>query len=107
MPTARSFSFVTKSFIDQNLDKETARQRDARAAGRQDPDRQARDSKSFELQPTQFPTQHLVDLINRAKTGETFYETSIFDGSEDADKAMTTTVIVGKQAEAEQQRSGS
>ena len=54
------------------------------------------ETKSFELQPTQFPTQHLVDLIDRAKTGETFYETSIFDGSEDADKAMTTTVVVGK-----------
>ena len=32
-------------------------------------------------------------------TGENFYETNLFDGSEDADKAMTTTVIVGKKAE--------
>jgi hypothetical protein len=95
----KSFSFVTKSYTDQNLDKEL------RGNATRDPDGvkidiELPEQKSLELQPTQFPTQHLVDLIARAKTGETFYETSIFDGSEDADKAMTTTVIVGKQANA-------
>lgn len=95
----KSFSFVTKSYTDQNLDKELRGNATREAEGvkiqidKPEP-------KSFELQPTQFPTQHLVDLIKRAKTGETFYETSIFDGSEDADKAMTTTVVVGKQASA-------
>lgn len=93
----KSFSFVTKSYIDQNLDKELRGNATREADGvRIQIDKP--EPKSFELQPTQFPTQHLVDLINRARTGETFYETSIFDGSEDADKAMTTTVIVGKQA---------
>jgi hypothetical protein len=93
----KSFSFATKSYTDQNLDKEL------RGNATREPQGvkiqiDKPEPKSFDLQPTQFPTQHLVDLINRAKTGETFYETSIFDGSEDADKAMTTTVIVGKQA---------
>lgn len=93
----KSFSFVTKSYIDQNLDKELRGNATREADGvRIQIDKP--EPKSFELQPTQFPTQHLVDLINRARIGETFYETSIFDGSEDADKAMTTTVIVGKQA---------
>ena len=91
----KSFSFVTKSYTDQNLDKEL------RGNATREPQGvkiqiDKPETKSFDLQPTQFPTQHLVDLINRAKTGETFYETSIFDGSEDADKAMTTTVVVGK-----------
>jgi len=95
----KSFSFVTKSYTDQNLDKEL------RGNATREPegvkiDIELPEKKTLELQPTQFPTQHLVDLINRAKTGETFYETSIFDGSEDADKSMTTTVIVGKQANA-------
>ena len=93
----KSFSFVTKSYTDQNLDKEL------RGNATREPDGvkiqiDKPETKSFELEPTQFPTQHLVDLISRAKTGETFYETSIFDGSEDADKAMTTTVIVGRQS---------
>ncbi|MEP9388108.1 cell envelope integrity EipB family protein [Mesorhizobium sp. KR9-304] len=93
----KSFSFVTKSYTDQNLDKElrgnATRETDGVKIQIDKPE-----TKSFELAPTQFPTQHLVDLISRAKTGETFYETSIFDGSEDADKAMTTTVIVGRLA---------
>jgi hypothetical protein len=95
----KSFSFATKSYVDQNLDKElrgnATREGDGVKIQIDKPE-----PKNFELEPAQFPTQHLVDLINRAKTGETFYETSIFDGSEDADKAMTTTVIVGKQANA-------
>ena len=93
----KSFSFVTKSYTDQNLDKElrgnATRESDGVKIQIDRPE-----TKSIELEPTQFPTQHLVDLISRAKTGETFYETSIFDGSEDADKAMTTTVIVGRQS---------
>ena len=93
----KSFSFATKSYTDQNLDKElrgnATRESDGVKIQIDKPE-----TKSIELEPTQFPTQHLVDLISRAKTGETFYETSIFDGSEDADKAMTTTVIVGRQS---------
>ena len=93
----KSFSFVTKSYTDQNLDKELRGNATREPHGvKVQIDKP--ETKSIELQPTQFPTQHLVDLIGKAKTGETFYETSIFDGSEDADKAMTTTVIVGKQA---------
>jgi hypothetical protein len=92
----KSFSFVTKSYTDQNLDKELRGNATREPSGvKIQIDKP--ETKSFDLQPTQFPTQHLVDLIHRAKTGETFYETSIFDGSEDADKAMTTTVVVGKQ----------
>ncbi|MEQ1944307.1 cell envelope integrity EipB family protein [Mesorhizobium sp. VNQ89] len=93
----KSFSFVTKSYTDQNLDKELRGNATRVAAGvKIQIDKP--ETKSFELKPTQFPTQHLLDLITRAKSGETFYETSIFDGSEDADKAMTTTVVVGKPA---------
>ena len=66
----KSFSFVTKSFTDQNLDKEL------RGNATREPQGvkiqiDKPETKSFELRPTQFPTQHLVDLINRAKTGET------------------------------------
>jgi len=93
----KSFSFVTKSYTDQNLDKELRGNATREAAGvKIQIDKP--ETKSIELKPTQFPTQHLLDLITRAKSGETFYETSIFDGSEDADKAMTTTVVVGKPA---------
>lgn len=94
----KNFSFVTKSYVDQSLDKEvkgTATREGNIVKVKLDKP----EAKSIDLPKTLFPTQHLVDLLDRADTGETFYETSLYDGSEDADRAMTTTVIIGKRAE--------
>jgi hypothetical protein len=96
----KTFSFVTKSFIDQQLDKEvkgTAVKKDNGV----EVDLDKPQKNVVQLAATQFPTQHLVELIGKAEKGERFYETSLFDGSEDADKVMTTTVVVGKKTEAE------
>ncbi len=96
----KTFSFVTKSFIDQSLDKEvkgTAVQKENGV----EVDLDKPEKHVVQLAATQFPTQHLVELIGKAESGERFYETSLFDGSEDADKVMTTTVVVGKKTETE------
>ena len=94
----KTFSFVTKSFVDQALDKEVkgtaTREANGLRVALEKPQK-----NTIELAATQFPTQHLVELIDKARKGDTFYETSLFDGSEDADKVMTTTVIVGKPAD--------
>ncbi len=96
----KSFSFVTKSFVDSNPDREVkgaaAIDADSLVVTLDKPKK-----ATFELAKTQFPTQHLVELIGKANKGETFYETSLFDGSEDADRVMTTTVIIGKEEVAE------
>ena len=96
----KTFSFVTKSFVDQNLDKEV------RGIATKDPkglkvDIDKPEKSSLELAATQFPTQHLVEMIGKAEKGENFYQTNLFDGSEDANKVMTTTVVVGKKTEAD------
>ncbi|MDR7032664.1 cell envelope integrity EipB family protein [Mesorhizobium sp. BE184] len=95
----KTFSFLTKSFVDQNLDKEVRGKavRDTKGV-RVDIEKPKKDS--LELMASQFPTQHLVELIGKAEKGENFYETSLFDGSEDANKIMATTVVVGKATEA-------
>lgn len=94
----KTFSFVTKSFTDQALDRElkgtATREQEGLNVEIDKPEK-----NSLELRKTQFPTQHLVELIGKANTGETFYETNLFDGSENGDKVMTTTVIVGKKAD--------
>ena len=96
----KTFSFVTKSFVDQNLDKEVKGMATRDAKGlKVDIDKP--EKSSLELAATQFPTQHLVELIGKAEKGENFYQTNLFDGSEDANKVMTTTVIVGKKTDAE------
>ena len=83
----KTFSFVTKSFTDQTLERElkgTAR----READGLKVEIEKPEPNSVELERTQFPTQHLVELIGKANTGENFYETSVFDGSEDGDEVL-------------------
>lgn len=95
-PQGDTFDFVTKSYVDQQLDREVkGSARREEGATIVDVDQPV--PGEIELAATHFPTQHLVELIEKAKAGESFYETSLFDGSEDADRIMTTTVIIGKQ----------
>ena len=96
----KTFSFVTKSFVDQQLDKEVKGTAVKKGNG-VEVDLDKPQKNVVQLAATQFPTQHLVELIGKAEKGERFYETSLFDGSEDANKVMTTTVVVGKKTEAE------
>ncbi|MCC6206051.1 MAG: cell envelope integrity EipB family protein [Hyphomicrobiales bacterium] len=91
----KNFSFVTKSFVDRNPDTETKGmaeiEGDKLVVKIEKPE-----PATIDLQKTQFPTKHLEELIEKAKAGETFYQTSLFDGSEDADRVMSTTVVIGK-----------
>ncbi|GLR46225.1 ATP-binding protein [Mesorhizobium amorphae] len=95
-----TFSFLTKTYVDQAL------QKDVRGtATREGQNVMVRLEKpvhkDFDIGSTQFPTQHILDMMNRADAGQTLYETRLFDGAGDADKAMTTSVLIGKKAEAE------
>jgi len=94
----KSFTFVTKSYVDQSLEKEV-RGTATREGETVKVELEKPDAKSLDLGGTMFPTQHLVDLLDKADVGNTFYEANLFDGSEDADRAMTTTVIIGKKAD--------
>lgn len=98
-PEGKTFSFVTKSYVDQNLDKEV-KGTATREPTKLDVEIEKPKKETLDLARTQFPTQHLVELIHNAEQGKSFYETTLFDGSEDADKVMTTTVVVGKKTEA-------
>ena len=96
---ANTFSFVTKSFVNQNLDSEI-RGNVTREASALKVELLKPENRLLDLGPAQFPTQHMIDLIDRAKKGETFYETTLFDGSEDGDKVSITTVVLGKPSSA-------
>jgi len=89
-----NFRFVTKSFVDEKLDRElsgsAARKDDALVVTLKKPE-----DAEIVLAPAMFPTAHMVDLLERAADGERIYETKIFDGSEDGDRVMTTTIILG------------
>lgn len=94
----KSFNFVTRSFVDQAMDKEVKGTAVAEPQGLKVAIEKPT-AENVELTKTQFPTQHLIEMLNKADEGQSFYETNLFDGSDDAAKIMTTTVIVGKPAD--------
>jgi hypothetical protein len=94
------FTFASKSFVNDSLDKEvrgTARIKNGKASV----ELKKPDEQRIVLGSTMFPTHHMLDMIERAKKGQSFYEANLFDGSDDADRAMITTVIIGKKTKAE------
>lgn len=94
----KSFNFVTRSFVDRQMDKEVKGTAVAEDQGLKVAIEKPK-AENVELSKTQFPTQHLIELINKADEGQTFYETNLFDGSDDAAKIMTTSVVLGKSAD--------
>ncbi len=95
----KDFEFLTKNFVDKAIDKETRGKAKLGTAGLSVEVTKPAETK-YELEPSFFPTTHLVDLLSRAEKGEKFYETKIFDGTEDADRTLTTTVILGEKNKA-------
>jgi hypothetical protein len=91
---AGTFRFVTRSYVDEQLDTEIS----GSASGDADGVRVAIDkpeARTFDLTAGLFPTDHMIELIDKAKAGERFYESRIYDGSEDGDKVMLTTTVIG------------
>ena len=62
----KTFSFVTKSFVDQNLDKEIKGTATRDGAGVK-VELEKPEQQSIDLTTTQFPTQHLVDLLEQGR----------------------------------------
>jgi hypothetical protein len=93
-PKSGRFEFETKTFNDDRLEKEVTGMAERRS------DEIAVDltlpvEKQVNLTSARFPTQHTMDVIDRARRGEHIFEARIFDGSEDGDKALFTSTVVG------------
>jgi hypothetical protein len=92
----RRFTFDTKSFTDDQLDKEVNGAAQDQAEGVKVALTQPT-SKELRLAASRFPTEHMLDVIENAKAGKRLFEARVFDGSDDGDKALVTTTVVGKQ----------
>ncbi|WP_343314505.1 cell envelope integrity protein EipB [Brucella sp. BE17] len=91
----KDFRFVNKTFVDKELIKEV--RGDAKLdGGKTIVDITKPKENKIDLRGTQFPTKHMEELIGKAEAGEKFYETTLYDASEDADRVVATTVVVGK-----------
>ncbi|MBO9124112.1 MULTISPECIES: cell envelope integrity EipB family protein [unclassified Rhizobium] len=91
----RKFTFDTKSFTDDQLDKEVNGAAQDQADGTK-VDLKQPSSKELQLAASRFPTEHMMDVIKNAKAGTRLFEARVFDGSDDGDKALATTTVVGK-----------
>jgi hypothetical protein len=95
----RTFRFVTRTFVNQQLDREIRGA--AKAAGEglaitlEQPEK-----AMLDIAQARFPTEHMAEMIARARDGERFYESRIYDGSDDGDRAMITTTISWRHAAA-------
>ena len=93
--TKRTFKFETKSFTDQQLDKDVAGAAMDEQKGVKVDLRQP-SAKQIDLAESRFPTEHMLDIIHNAKLGKNFFEARVFDGSDDGDKSLVATTVVGK-----------
>ncbi|MEL6435466.1 MAG: cell envelope integrity EipB family protein [Pseudomonadota bacterium] len=94
------FRFVTKTFVDSTPDQEVEGTATMAEEGVVVDLKEPTDLQ-LDLDAALFPTSHMLNLLERAAEGERFYEQKIFDGSDDGDRVMTTTVILGAEKTAE------
>lgn len=95
----KDFRFVNKTFVDKELVKEVrgdAKVEDGKTVVALSKPKE----NTLDLKATQFPTMHMEELIAKAAAGDKFYQTSLYDASEDADRVVSTTIVVGKEQEA-------
>lgn len=92
---AGSFRFLTRSFTDEKLDTEVRGSAHDEKSGVK-VELTAPDKREVALAESRFPTEHMLEVIDRAKRGETFFESRIFDGSDTGDKTLITSAFVGK-----------
>jgi hypothetical protein len=93
--TAGQFHFETKSFTDEQLDKQLVGDAKAAESGLKVEITQP-DGREIDLPKSDFPTGHMLDVIENAKQGKNFFEARVFDGSENGDQALVTTTVIGK-----------
>lgn len=88
------FEFESKTFNNDQLEKEVSgmaeKQSDTLSVDLISPV-----EKELSLTAARFPTQHTLDVIDRARKGQHFFEARIFDGSDDGDKTLFTSTVVG------------
>lgn len=93
LPKGR-FQFETKSYTNDKLSQDVRGEATSRQSGLevrlQEPDR-----KKLELAKSSFPTEQMLEVIDKARKGVHMFETRVFDGSDSGDKSLYTTTVVG------------
>ena len=92
----KAFQFASKTFQNQRLSRESRG-----VATRTDEDLEVRLQKPAEQhfsfgRDVVFPSQHTLEVIRLAKSGEQIYSAGIYDGSDEGDTFYNTMTIIGQ-----------
>src|SRR5690349_17247852 len=93
--SAGQFHFETKSFTDEQPDKDIAGDA-SQGEGGVKVELQGQNRQEIELPASDFPTTHMLDIIRNAKEDKRIFETRVFDGSENGDQSLLTSTVIGK-----------
>jgi hypothetical protein len=92
----KSFRFQAKNYLNDDLDRDTDGRADRAAdAVKVTVTKPAKLSKAYEAK-TLFPTEHLLKIIEAARSDNRLLEAAVYDGSEAGDKIYDTLTVVGK-----------
>ena len=86
----RVFQFATRSFVDAQQDRDVKGVANGGSVELSKPE-----ERSIELPEAAFPTQHTIELLAAAERGDRLFERTLFDGSDDADRILSTTAVIG------------
>lgn len=93
-PDGKEFSFIVRSTVNDQLDREVRgtalNNSDGLKVNLSSPDK-----KVLNLSKAQFLSAHLVNVLEKAKAGQTFFKQDIFDAGDDADEVLKTTNLIG------------
>jgi hypothetical protein len=98
--SARKFHFQTKSFTDQQLDRQVDGDATAVTGGAGTDMKvqlKSPNARDIDLPTGVFPTEHMVEVIDNAEKGTKFFQARVFDGSENGDQSLLTTTVIGKE----------
>jgi hypothetical protein len=87
------FEFESKTYNNEQLAKQVSGMAERRD-GKISVDLTEPVARELSLTAARFPTQHTLDVINRAEHGEHFFEARIFDGSDNGDKTLYTSTVM-------------
>lgn len=88
------FEFESKTYNNEQLAKQVSGMAEKRA-DKISVDLTEPVARELNLTAARFPTQHTLDVINRAEHGEHFFEAQVFDGSDNGDKTLYTSTVMG------------
>lgn len=98
--SAKSFRFNFQNFLDRKVvdavDGRAERRGDSVTVMLKKPA-----DKKFDIGQVAFPTDHMRQIVEAARSGRTLLELAVYDGSENGEKVYQTLAVIGQRLPAE------